>query len=132
MTTYRATPQRAAVAAAMDAVDGFASAQDIHLAMRKQGSAIGLSTVYRSLQTLADAGELDVLRSDEGETLYRRCGGAHHHHLVCRTCGRTEEVEGPEVETWAERVASAHGYTQVSHTVEIFGVCADCSERTAP
>jgi Fur family ferric uptake transcriptional regulator len=129
MTTYRATPQRAAVAAAMDAVDGFASAQEVHLAMRKQGSAIGLSTVYRALQTLSDAGELDVLRSDDGEALYRRCGRAHHHHLVCRRCGRTEEVEGPEVETWAAQVASAHGYTEVSHTVEVFGLCAACSGR---
>lgn len=130
MSTYRPTPQRAAVSAAMADVDGFASAQDVHLAMRAEGSAIGLSTVYRALQTLADAGELDVLRSGDGETLYRRCGRSHHHHLVCRRCGRTEEVEGPEVETWAEGVASAHGYTEVSHTVEVFGLCFDCS-RTA-
>lgn len=126
MSTYRPTPQRAAVAAAMDEVDGFASAQEVHQAMRAQGSAIGLSTVYRSLQALADAGELDVLRTSDGEARYRRCGRSHHHHLVCRRCGRTEEVEGPEVEAWAERTASAHGFSEVSHTVEVFGVCAAC------
>lgn len=127
MSTYRSTPQRAAVSAAMAQMDGFASAQDVHLTLRSQGSAIGLSTVYRALQTLAEAGELDVLRSSDGEALYRRCGRSHHHHLVCRRCGRTEEVAGPEVESWAERVASAHGYSNVSHTVEVFGLCSECT-----
>lgn len=126
MSSYRPTPQRVAVAAAMADVDAFTSAQEVHLAMRSQGSAIGLSTVYRSLQTLAEAGELDVLLTVDGETRYRRCGRAHHHHLVCRRCGRTVEVEGPEVEAWAERTASAHDFTDISHTVEVFGTCARC------
>jgi Fur family ferric uptake transcriptional regulator len=48
----------------------------------------------------------------------------HHHHVVCRECGRSVEVAGPEVEDWAERVAAAAGYTDITHTVEVFGLCS--------
>ena len=122
----RSTRQRAAVARLLDRTEEFRSAQEIWEELRRHGEAIGLTTVYRTLQTLADAGEIDVLRTDSGESVYRRCSAHHHHHLVCRHCGRTVEVEGPAVERWAERVAAEHGFRDVSHTVEIFGSCADC------
>ena len=88
----RATKQRAAVAAALDAVEDFRSAQELHDLLRHQGRSVGLTTVYRTLQGLADAGEVDVLRTPDGEAVYRRCSSGHHHHLVCRRCGRTVEV----------------------------------------
>lgn len=122
----RNTRQRSAVAALLAEVDGFHSAQDLHMMLRERSIRIGLTTVYRTLQALADAEEIDVMRPPGGEHLYRRCSGGHHHHLVCRTCGRTVEVVGPTVETWADKVAAQHGYTDVSHTLEIFGTCADC------
>ncbi|MCW2779819.1 MAG: zinc uptake regulator, Fur family [Marmoricola sp.] len=123
----RPTRQRKAVAAALESFDDFRSAQEIHEILRGGGDTVGLSTVYRSLQALADAGEIDMLRSEAGEAVYRRCSAAHHHHLVCRSCGATVEVEGPAVEKWTRAVASAHGYSDVSHTLEIFGTCPDCS-----
>lgn len=127
-TTKRSTRQRTAVGAALATTDDFKSAQDLHAMLREQGEAVGLTTVYRTLQTLADEGQVDVLRTPEGESVYRRCQtDSHHHHLVCRQCGRTVEVEGPAVEQWAEQVGSQHGFTDVSHTVEIFGLCPDCS-----
>ena len=95
--------------------------------LRRDGDTVGLSTVYRTLQALADSGEVDVLRGEDGETRYRRCSGSHHHHLVCRACGRTVEVEGPTVERWASAVALEHGFTDVSHTLEIFGRCPTCA-----
>ena len=94
----RPTRQRRAVAAVMQSFGDFRSAQDIHDLLRQTGENVGLSTVYRTLQALADGGEVDVLRTEDGEALYRRCSGRHHHHLVCRGCGRTVEVEGPTVE----------------------------------
>jgi Fur family transcriptional regulator, ferric uptake regulator len=126
----RATRQRAAVSALLDRLDDFRSAQEIHEELRKDGEGIGLTTVYRALQSLSESGEVDVLRTGSGEAVYRRCSTHHHHHLVCRRCGRTVEVEGPTVESWAQRVADEHGFSDVSHTVEVFGVCADC--RTSP
>jgi Fur family transcriptional regulator, ferric uptake regulator len=123
----RSTRQRTAVARLLDNSPDFRSAQDIHEELRRTGEGIGLTTVYRTLQSLADAGEIDVLRTDSGESVYRRCSSHHHHHLVCRECGRTIEVEGPAVERWAEKIASEHGFVDVSHTIEIFGRCRDCS-----
>jgi Fur family ferric uptake transcriptional regulator len=121
------TRQRAAVAAALAKQEGFASAQALHDALRHDGESVGLTTVYRHLQALADAGEVDVLRTDDGESVYRRCEqDDHHHHLVCRSCGATVEVTGPAVEAWAEAVAAEHGYRDVSHTLEVFGTCAGC------
>jgi Fur family ferric uptake transcriptional regulator len=127
----RTTRQRTAVAELLGRVDGFKSAQDLHDLLRADGASVGLTTVYRHLQSLADAGQVDVLRNDDGEAVYRRCPtDAHHHHLVCRACGRSVEVEGPEVEAWASRIAAAHGFTDVSHTVEVFGTCGDCAAGT--
>lgn len=123
----RATRQRTAVSRLLDDTDGFRSAQEIHEKLRRCGEGIGLTTVYRTLQTLAEAGEIDVLRTASGEAIYRRCSAHHHHHLVCRYCGRTVEVEGPTVELWAEKVAHDHGFTDIDHTIEISGRCADCA-----
>jgi Fur family transcriptional regulator, ferric uptake regulator len=123
----RPTPQRRAVVGCLDAFDDFRSAQEIHTVLRERGERVGLATVYRTLQALADNGEVDLLRGEDGEARYRRCSGSHHHHLVCRTCGRTVEVEGPAVERWAGIVAREHGFSDVSHTLELFGTCRDCA-----
>jgi Fur family ferric uptake transcriptional regulator len=123
----RQTRQRAAVRAALESRSDFMSAQQLHDLLRQQGEAVGLTTVYRTLQALADAGEVDQLQTDDGEAAYRRCSPEHHHHLVCRTCGRTEEIAAHAVESWADAVAREHGYTEISHTVELFGRCGDCS-----
>ncbi len=126
--TTRNTRQRAEVLALLEATDGFRSAQQLHALLRDQGAQVGLTTVYRTLQLLADAGEVDQLRLPDGEQLYRRCGqAAHHHHLVCRSCGTTREVEGPTVERWAQAQATRHGFVDVDHTLEIVGTCGECA-----
>jgi Fur family transcriptional regulator, ferric uptake regulator len=122
-TPRRIGPQREAVAAFLEGENTFRSAQSIHGQLREQGSSIGLATVYRALQGLVEDSQVDALRTDDGEVVYRRCSRGHHHHLVCRDCGRTVEVEGPAVERWATRVAEEHGFRDVSHTLEIFGTC---------
>lgn len=127
-TTVRSTRQGDAVSAALAETDAFTSAQDLHARLRAQGASVGLTTVYRHLQVLADRGDVDVIRRDDGETVYRRCNSdAHHHHLVCRGCGRTVEIAGPEIEVWTAQVASAEGFVDVVHTVEIYGTCASCA-----
>jgi Fur family ferric uptake transcriptional regulator len=122
----RKTRQRVAVDAILSSLDEFRTAQQIHDRLRHQGDSIGLTTVYRTLQLMVDAGELDAIRTAEGETAYRRCSGGHHHHLVCRRCGRTVEVSGPAVERWANAMAEQHGFREVSHDLEIFGTCSGC------
>ncbi|BDX31421.1 transcriptional repressor [Mycobacterium antarcticum] len=126
-TAIRSTRQRTAISALLENVDEFRSAQELHDELRRRGEGIGLTTVYRTLQAMASAGLLDTLRTDTGESVYRRCSQHHHHHLVCRACGSTVEVEGGAAEAWAAEVAAQHGFSDVSHTIEIFGVCGDCA-----
>lgn len=122
--------RREDVRAVLSDSDGFRSAQDIYADLRSSGSKIGLTTVYRALQSLSESGDVDTLRTDDGESVYRACeSSGHHHHLVCRSCGRTVEVGGPAVERWAETVAQQHGFTGVTHTLEVFGTCPECSQR---
>ncbi len=125
-TTRRPTRQRTAVVTELSASRGFRSAQEIHASLTEAGQRISLATVYRTLTTLASDGEVDMLRTDDGESAYRMCSSGHHHHLVCRECGATVEVEGPVVERWADQVSATHGYRDVEHTLEIFGRCGDC------
>lgn len=126
----RVTSQRAALAGVLAGTDEFATAQELHEALRAAGARVGLATVYRTLADLVASGDIDTLRSPAGETLYRRCGDAeHHHHLVCRVCGRTVEVTAPAVEHWAKSVARTYGFSDIDHEIELFGVCAACAER---
>jgi len=125
-TVRRPTRQRAAVEALLVGIDDFMSAQALHARLRASGETVGLATVYRNLQAMAADGDVDMMRTDDGEAVYRRCSTGHHHHLVCRSCGRTVEVEAVAVERWAERISAQNGFSEVRHTVEIFGTCADC------
>jgi len=127
----RPTRQRAAIAEALLGTDEFRSAQEIHAALSASGTRVGLATVYRNLQAMATDGEVDLLRTAEGEAVYRSCSTHHHHHVVCRSCGLAVEVTGDAVERWADAVAAQHGFTQVRHTVEMDGLCADCSAGAA-
>jgi Fur family ferric uptake transcriptional regulator len=128
-TALRPTRQRLAITDALREATDFQSAQDIHDLLRQTGDKVGLATVYRTLQAMADAGEVDVRHNPAGEATYRRCSPSHHHHLVCRSCGRTVEITGSAVERWAHAVAEEHGFSDVSHTVELVGLCADCAAR---
>lgn len=123
----RSTRQRAAVASLLSELEEFRSAQQVHDLLKQRGERVGLTTVYRSLQILASSGKVDVLRTPDGEVSYRRCSSGHHHHLVCRACGRAVEFDLPSVERSAEKVARDNGFTDISHTLEIFGTCATCA-----
>ncbi|MSS45702.1 transcriptional repressor [Cutibacterium sp. WCA-380-WT-3A] len=130
----RTTKQRLAIRALFDDESFFLTAQQVHDQLRERGDQVGLATVYRNLQTLADDGELDVIRAEDGEMTYRRCSSAHHHHLVCRSCGKAVEI-GPEkiLEDWARDVAAKHGFSETGHELELFGICSECSAaRTDP
>lgn len=127
----RATKQGAAVEAALASDTTFRSAQELHAGLTVDGRPVGLATVYRQLNSLVEDGRADVVQGPDGESRYRLCGpteaDSHHHHLVCRVCGASVEVASPAVEKWASQIAEDAGYTQVSHTVEIFGQCPRCS-----
>ena len=112
--------------AVLERTGGFASAQELHQILRREGDGIGLTTVYRALQSLVDDKIVDLLRREDGEAIYRLCGDAHHHHLVCKSCGDTVEIEGGVIEAWAKNVAIENGFRDIGHTAEIFGLCSKC------
>lgn len=124
----RMTRQRVAVKELMGELDDFRSAQQIHDLLRERGHTIGLATVYRTVQALAEAGLVDVIRIED-ENVYRMCHAhGHHHHLVCRECGKAVELADSEVESWAKKIAKDHGFIDVDHTLELFGICTDCAD----
>ena len=122
------TRQRTAVARALAEADGFRSAQDLHDALRSDGDHVGLATVYRALQVLADAGEVDVLRTDDGEAVYRRCRTESTTTTWCaaRAAVRSRS-RGRRWRPGRRAVGAEHGFTEVSHTVEVFGTCASAN-----
>ena len=128
----RMTKQRQAVLDELTRVTDFRSAQQIFEDLHSQGHRVGLATVYRSLQGLAEDGRVDTLRSSDGESLYRTCTSNHHHPpLVCRECGFTEEIEQSQIESWVTSVARAHGFAGVEHSLELFGTCSSCQAKAA-
>jgi Fur family ferric uptake transcriptional regulator len=130
MVTQRNTWQRERVRDALADARGFVSAQSLHAALREENTGIGLATVYRALAGLAASGEADSLQSPEGEALYRACSmSGHHHHLICRGCGLTVEIEATAVEQWARDTAARHGFRDAEHVVDIFGLCESCAQK---
>ena len=123
----RNTWQRSAIRDFLAGVDEFRTASQIHEDLKKLGDRMGLATVYRALQAMVEAGEVDTLRTAEGEAAFRKCSDGHHHHLVCRNCGAAQEIAAEVVEIWAAEVAKRHGFTDVAHEVELYGLCAECS-----
>lgn len=123
----RRTAQRATVLAALIAEAGFTSAQALHARLLASGEHVGLSTVYRTLTGLAEAGRADLVRDPGGGRLFRfRPSEEHRHYLLCRRCGLGVAVDSVVVEAWAAGVTRSSGYTDVQHTVELTGTCPDC------
>jgi Fur family ferric uptake transcriptional regulator len=89
---------------------------------------VGLATVYRNLARLAEEGQVDAIRRPSGETAYRACGHGHHHHLICRECGKVVELHDCALGEWGRRIGEQHGFTAVEHQAELFGTCADCAK----
>ncbi|MFE7629672.1 Fur family transcriptional regulator [Kocuria sp. NPDC057446] len=127
----RTTRQRSALGELLDRTPEFRSAQQLHAMLGEQGESVSLATVYRNLNALAEAGEVDVLATEGGESRFRRCRRTeHHHHLVCRRCGHTVEVAETQVERWAAQTARRHGFTEVSHAIELHGICDACRRES--
>lgn len=122
----RNTWQREAVREALVEAPGFVSAQQLHEQLRMAGSTIGLATVYRTLASFEETGEADTIQAG-GETQFRACSMEdHHHHLVCRVCGATHELASEKIETWARRMGNEYGFADITHVVDLFGVCPEC------
>jgi Fur family ferric uptake transcriptional regulator len=123
------TRQREAVLRSLTDHAGFISAQALYSRLRLSGEPIGLSTVYRALHTLAEAGLADTLRaspSASGQLFRARPAPGHQHYLICRRCDHSVTISSKTIERWVTNVGRDHDFTDVHHVVELSGVCADC------
>jgi Fur family ferric uptake transcriptional regulator len=109
--------------------EAFLSSQEIHKLLQHEGESVGLATVYRQLEVLTVSRVVDSIINMKGEKLYRNCGQAdsHHHHIICRICGTAAEIDSPELEGLTKLIARRHNYKEVTHSLELFGVCSSCS-----
>jgi len=128
----RQTEQRRALLAFLARADRCLSAQEIHAELHRRGSAISLATVYRTVARLARSGMLDVLMHNDGEATYIQGSGRHHHHLVCRSCGRVVEISEPTVDSWTREIARKYGFSDASHELTVYGVCGACRPSPTP
>ena len=105
------------------------SAQEIHDGLRKARRRVGIASVYRALETLADLRLVKRVDAGDGIARYERVAvdGDHHHHLVCRDCGKVEAFTDSRLERAIDRVAGGLGYAVEEHEVVLVGACADCS-----
>ncbi|HEY1654728.1 MAG TPA: transcriptional repressor [Candidatus Tumulicola sp.] len=105
----------------------FFSAAEIHRSLAQASAKVSLSTVYRTLEHLQSKGDVTARVDADGETTYMSCEpDYHHHHAICRSCGRVEDVDCAAIETFAESLRSANGFRLDGHAMEFFGKCRAC------
>ncbi|MCV7174589.1 Fur family transcriptional regulator [Mycolicibacterium sphagni] len=124
----RATANQRAVLHVLGEIDRFRSAQQLYVLLHQQYSLpVGLTSVYRILHTLAEDGVAETQRAETGEHLYRiRNGSDHRHYLLCRHCGRAVAFTVPALEENAHQLAKQHHYADVTHYVDVYGICPGC------
>jgi Fur family ferric uptake transcriptional regulator len=104
------------------------STEELYLKIKKQNAGIGFATVYRTLKLFAEAGIASEIQLGDGQTRYEHLhAGEHHDHLVCTKCGAIVEFANEAIEQLQKDVAQQHGFTIVTHKLELYGTCAACT-----
>jgi Fur family ferric uptake transcriptional regulator len=126
---YRLTSPRRAMAELIGGRRGHFTADDLLAESRRRRLGVTRATVFRSLDVLADLSLIERLDLPSGEHAFVACETAHHHHIVCSSCGRSTEVDDNGLEAVAAAIAEQSGYRVDTHRLELFGQCAACQER---
>lgn len=126
---YRLTEPRRSVAALIADQDGHFTAAELVRAARARRLGVGRATIFRTLEVLEDLGAVERLDLPSGEHAYVGCEPAHHHHVVCSRCGRTDEIDDAGLRTIVEDVARRTGYRVDDHRLELFGLCPACQTQ---
>jgi Fur family ferric uptake transcriptional regulator len=126
---YRLTPQRELVLRAVESL-GHATPDEVLGAVRRQSSAVNISTVYRSLELLEELGLVRHAHLSDRAPTYHSTSTPDHVHLVCRSCGRVSEAAPEVVEATTDLLLRSHGFTVDVGHLTIFGTCATCSDAS--
>ena len=126
--TARVSPQRLAIAAAVEASARHAfSADDIATEVRRGSPSTGLATVYRAVAVMQSTGFIEAVGERGGAILYARCGRqGHHHHLVCTSCSAVEDIECP---IWIDGRTDSNSFRVTGHSLVLQGLCPRCQQR---
>jgi Fe2+ or Zn2+ uptake regulation protein len=128
----RATQNRIAIVDLLNASDVPLTLAEIH--DRLQGAGCDFATVFRFITLLEDKALVERVAWIDGTTRHEirdRDGAHHHHYLICRTCHKVEPIEDCVVEKFEDRIAKERGYTSVSHSLQLSGVCPKCQQPGA-
>jgi len=126
------TTQREKVLRAVIEAGKHIDAEELHRRLSASTQRVDLATVYRTLQMLREHGLVAENQFGERRHRYEQAEGRHHDHLVCLACGKVQEFEEPAIEQLQERVARRHGFTALSHRLELYGYCRACGRRNTP
>jgi Fe2+ or Zn2+ uptake regulation protein len=123
---YRLTPSRRAVVGLIAARTGHFTAADLVADAQRERLAIGRATIFRALDVLLELGAVERLDLPSGEHAYVGCEPVHHHHVVCSSCGRTDEIEDAGLRSVVDEVSRRTGFIVDAHRLEFFGLCPAC------
>ena len=123
---YRLTQPRRALARLIGARAGHFTADELLGASRHERLGVGRATVFRSLDILTELGLIERLDLPTGDHTFVACEPAHHHHVVCSSCGRSTDVGDSGIATVLDEVGRRSGYRIESHRLELFGLCPSC------
>ena len=123
---YRLTGPRQVILEIMRTTDHALSPINVYDRGRKNYPRLGLVTVYRTLEKLAELGLIERVHQPDGCHRYLRAAHGHQHMLVCSNCGRVTYFSGDNLKFLFERVAGETGYQIADHWLQLFGTCPDC------
>lgn len=123
---YRLTGPRRSLAALIANRDGHFTAPELVTEARGRLLGVGRATVFRTLEVLEALGAVERLDLPSGEHAYVVCERAHHHHVICSRCGRTNEIADGSLQVVVNEIARRTGYRVDTHRLELFGLCPDC------
>jgi Fur family ferric uptake transcriptional regulator len=129
---YRLTEPRRAMAGLISEQAGHFTAADLVVDARVKRLGIGRATIFRALDLFADLGAVERLDLPSGEHAYVPCEPSHHHHVICSSCGRTEDVDDPGIDAVTRSIGRKTGYRIDSHRLELFGLCPACAAPAVP
>lgn len=126
---HRLTGQRRAVADLIASRHGHFTAADLLTDAERQHLSVGRATVFRTLDLLTEIEALERLDLPTGEHAYVACEPErHHHHVVCRICGRSDEVIDSDLQALVDEIGRRSGYRIESHRLELYGLCPGCAK----